>query len=126
MTFGDWDPDDALDHEPPAPEQVAYRLHALRMEVDALTGAANLPTWDELTPAEQQLGESMAGSLVTWLAEHDPDDPEQAARSLHNVRRYIASSRLPAWEDLDEDDRQIGVDLMSLILGWLRRQGAIA
>lgn len=123
-TFGDFDVDDALDHEPPAPEQVAYRLHDLRLELDVLAGAAALPTWDELTAPEQDLGLAIGTALVDWLVTHTPDAAD-AARSLHNVRRYIASSRLATWEELDADDRQIGIDLMGVIIAWLRRQGAL-
>lgn len=123
-TFGDLEPDDVFDLEPPAPEQVAYRLHSLRLEVDALAGAAELPTWDDLTAPEQALGLAIGTALVDWLVTHNPD-AEQAARSLHNVRRFIASSRLPAWEDLEPDDRALGVALMTLIIGWLQRQGAL-
>lgn len=124
--FGDFDVDDALDHEPPAPEQVTYRLHDLRREIDALAGAADLPTWDELTEPEQQLALALGDTIVGYIISAEPDEPEALARTLHNARRYIASSRLPAWEALDADDRQIGIDLMGLIIGWLRRQGALA
>lgn len=122
--FGDWDPDDAFDHEPPAPEQVAYRLHDLRLEVDALAGAADLPAWDELSAPEQSLALSIGAALVDWLVTHTPD-ATAAARSLHNVRRYIASSRLAPWEDLDDADRAVGVALMTLVIDWLRRQGGL-
>jgi hypothetical protein len=123
--FGDWDPDDSLDHEPPAPEQVAYRIHRLRSEIDALAGAAGLPTFDELEAPSQELALALGDTIVRYLVDHDPDDPELVARHLHEARRYVASSRLPPWEDLPPDDRAIGVDLMGLLIGWLRRQGAI-
>jgi hypothetical protein len=121
--FGDFDVDDAADHEPPAPEQVAYRLHDLRVEVDALAGAEE-PGWDDLTNPERSLALAIGVALVDWLVTHVPD-PVDAARALHNVRRYIATSRLPPWDDLDADDQAIGVALMSLIIDWLRRQGAL-
>ena len=122
--FGDFDPDDAFDTEPPDPEQVAFRLHRLRIEVDALAGASELPQWAELSEPEQRLGKSIGRALVDWLVTHQPT-PEHAAESLHNVRRYIASSALPPWADLPPDDRAIGIALMNLIINWLRRQGAI-
>jgi hypothetical protein len=122
--FGDFDVDDAWGIEPPDPEQVAYRLHLLRVEVDAYTNAIGLPTWDELTPDEQEIGLGVGAVVVDYLARHDPD-PVDAARSLHNVRRYWASSRLPLWNDLSAEDRTVGIDLMTLILTWLRRQGAL-
>ena len=63
--------------------------------------------------------------IVAYLVAHDTENPEGVARTLHNVRRYWASSRLAAWEDLPIADRTVGIELMALILGWLRRQGAI-
>lgn len=124
-TFGDFEEDDALDHEPPAPEQVTFRLHRLRTEIDALTGASDLPTFDELTAPEQQLALALGDTIVAYIVSHEPDEPEALARTLHNARRYVASSRLPAWEELPPDDRQIGIELMRLLIGWLARQGAL-
>lgn len=126
MTFGDYEIDDAFDHEPPAPEQVTYRLHSLRLEIDALAGASDLPTFDELTEPEQQLALALGDTIVAYIVAAEPDEPEALARTLHNARRYVASSRLPRWEDLSDDDRQVGIALMALIIGWLRRQGALA
>lgn len=124
--FGDFDVDDALDHEPPAPEQVTYKLHSIRREIDALTGAAELPTFDELSAGEQQLALALGETVVEYIIEAEPDRPDDLARTLHNARRYIASSRLDPWESLPADDRQVGIDLMALLIGWLRRQGALA
>ena len=123
--FGDYELADAYDREPPAPEQVAYKLHELRTLVDALAGDTDLPTWDQLTASEQDLGLSVGEVIVAHIVATDPDVPEHVARELHNVRRYWASSRLPPWEDLDADERQVGIDLMATIIGWLRRQGAL-
>jgi len=125
-TFGDFDVDDALDTEPPAPEQVAYRLHLLRAQVDAYRNAIGLPTWDELTPDEQEVGLGIGEVVVNYVVTHHAAGPEGLARTLHNVRRYWARSPLATWDQLKHDERAVGVDLMSLILGWLRRQGAIA
>jgi hypothetical protein len=125
IVFGDWEPDDSLDTEPPAPEQVAYKLHALRREIDALTGPEGL-TWDQLTIQEQQLGVAIGQAIVNYIVMADPDVPEDAARNLHNVRRFLASSTLPPWEDLSPDDRRVGIALMELIINWLQRQGALA
>lgn len=122
--FGDFDPDDAWDTEPPDPEQVAMRLHKLRLEVDALAGHAGLLTWDQLTPPERDLARSIGTSLVDWLVMH-PTDAEDAARSLHNVRRYLATTPLAPWEELSDDERSIGISLMQLIINWLKRQGAL-
>ena len=70
--FGDWDPLDSLDTEPPDPFQVAVKLQALRREAD----------------------------LSRRVDSHD-------------------------WDDLDADDREKLVAIMTKLIGWLRRQGAI-
>jgi hypothetical protein len=123
--FGDWELDDALDQEPADPDQVAVRLHRLRVEVDALAGAAGLPMWDDLSPDAQEFAVGIGKVIVDYLISHDPDDPEPVARHLHEARRYLATSPLPPWDDLAPDDRQIGIDLMAILLNWLRRQGAL-
>lgn len=60
--FGDFDADDALDHEPADPEQVARRLHRLRLE----RGRESVP-WDELTPAERLLLLGIVEDVLAWL-----------------------------------------------------------
>ena len=124
-TFGDWDAEDALDHEPADVEQVTFRLHRLRNEIDLLAGAHDLPTFDELPPESQEMALGIGDVIVRWIAEHEPDDPEAVARYLHDARRYVASSRLPTWDALSPDDRRVGIDLMALLIGWLQRQGAL-
>jgi hypothetical protein len=124
VTFGDFEDDDAFGTEPPDPEQVAVRLHELRVLVDELTGAAGLHTWNDLTDSERELAIGLGRSLVEWLLTHQPE-PEEAARALHNVRRYLATTPLPPWEELPKDDKRIGIDLMTLIIDWLRRQGGV-
>lgn len=122
--FGDYELDDVYDTAPPDPEQVAIKLHRLRLAVDQLAGAHNLYRWDDLTEPEQELARAIGKSLVDWLVTHDPQ-PVEAARSLHNVRRFIATSPLPEWDNLSDDERSIGIDLMTLIIRWLKRQGGI-
>lgn len=123
-TFGDFEPDDAIDHEPPAPEQVAYRLHELRREIDIIAGR-DPGAWDELTADEQTLALSIGETIVRWLMSHPHPTAAPLAESLHNVRRYLSHNVLPAWADLEPDHRQLAIDIMQLILDWLRRQGAI-
>jgi hypothetical protein len=123
--FGDYEDDDAFDREPADPEQVSFRLHRLRIEVDALAGSEDLPTFDELEPESQALALSIGDAIVDYIRTHEPDRPDELARHLHEARRYVASSRLARWEDLPEDDRAVGVALMSLLIGWLARQGAL-
>lgn len=124
-TFGDWDDDDAFDIEPPDEEQVTYKLHGLRHELDVLAGGRGVPTWDELTLGERDMARGVGGVIVRYILDHEPEEPEQLARTLHNARRFVATTPLPAWEDIDLDDRRVGIDLMSVILGWLERQGAL-
>ena len=106
----------------PDDEQVARRLHELREYLDALVGR-NVAPYDALTPAEQQLATSVGGVIVRWIATHEPDDAEAAARSLHDVRRYWSRGALDAWDDLTEDERAIGIEVMRRIIEWLQREG---
>lgn len=124
-TFGDWDAEDAFDTEPPDDEQVTYKLHDLRLALDQLAGSHELLTWDELTENEQAMALGIGRMIVDYIVRHEPEIPEQLARTLHNARRFVATSRLPEWEQLDDDDRAIGTALMSAILDWLERQGAL-
>jgi hypothetical protein len=123
--FGDFDIDDAWGTEPPDEEQVTYKLHELRLALDALAGAHDLPRWDDLDDGAQQMARGIAAVIVRYIVEREPETAADLARTLHNARRYVATSPLPPWDDLAPDDRQIGVDLMRLILEWLRRQGAL-
>jgi hypothetical protein len=61
-TFGDFDEDDALDTEPADPEQVARRLHRLRM-----ARGFEIGEWDRL--GEPERGELIAivAELLAWL-----------------------------------------------------------
>ena len=60
-TVGDWDPADALGHEPADPEQVAAELHRLR----AAHGLETVP-WEQ---AHQGALVAVAAALLTWLRE---------------------------------------------------------
>lgn len=64
MTFGDFDPDDALDHEPPDPEAVAAHLHELR----AAYGLEDVG-WDDLDERHRLLLVSIVAALLHAL--HD-------------------------------------------------------
>jgi hypothetical protein len=123
--FGDWEPDDAYDREPPDDEQVTYKLHELRIALDQLAGEQGLARWDDLDEDSQAMALGIGRMIVRYIVEREPEDPDELARTLHNARRFVATSRLPEWEQLDADDRAVGVALMSTILDWLRRQGAL-
>lgn len=123
--FGDDDPADVYaPGAPPAPEQVAYRLHELRAYLGALTGTELVP-FDELTGPEQTLALAVGAVVVAWLVETDPDEPERAAEHLHNVRRYW-SPALPSWAELPADHRAVAVDLLAAVIDWLAAEGALA
>jgi len=123
--FGDFDIDDAWGIEPPDEEQVTYRLHELRLALDDLVGSHDLARWDDLTPGEQAMARGIGQMIVRYIIDHEPEDATELARTLHNARRFVATTPLPAWDDLNADDRQIGIDIMQIILDWLRRQGAL-
>jgi hypothetical protein len=123
--FGDFDPDDAWALEPPDPEQVTYRLHHLRAELDLLAAGRDVPTWDQLDPDAQAMALGIGQAVVAYIVEREPEDAASLARTLHDARRYVATSPLPPWDELPADDRQVGIDLMQTILDWLARQGAL-
>jgi hypothetical protein len=60
--FGDFDPDDALDHEPPDPVQVAIKLHRYTREFDP-----DIPDWDDLSDEEKAIGIAVMLRLISWL-----------------------------------------------------------
>lgn len=123
--FGDWDPADAFDHEPPDEEQVTFKLHSLRRELDVLAGGRGLPTWDDLTPGERDMASGIGRVIVKYILDHEPEDAESLARTLHNARRYVATTPLPPWDEVNPDDRAVGRELMQTVLDWLARQGAL-
>ena len=52
-----------------------------------------------------------------------PADPEQVARKLHRIRReYGQETR--TWDELDDGGRAVRIAVITLLLRWLRRQGA--
>ena len=123
--FEDWEPDDSLDLEPPDPEQVTYKLHQLRVALDELAGEHNLPQWDDLDPNSQWMARGIGQMIVQYILDREPETAEELARTLHNARRFVATTPLPEWDDLSPDERAVGVALMGAILDWLRRQGAL-
>jgi hypothetical protein len=60
--FGDFDDDDALDTEPADPEQVARKLHRLR-----LAEALEERRWEELDLAERTVRILILVRLLAWL-----------------------------------------------------------
>lgn len=60
--FGDFDEDDALDTEPPDPDQVARKLHRLRA-AEGLEDRA----WDDLDYSERGRRTQLMAVLLMWL-----------------------------------------------------------
>ena len=60
--FGDFDEDDALDTEPADPEQVARKLHRLRM-----ARGFELGEWDRLGEPERSELVAIVAALLAWL-----------------------------------------------------------
>ncbi len=54
----------------------------------------------------------------------EPADPEQTAIKLHALRRErgLETGR---WDDLEDWQRAVRVELVAVLLAWLRRQGAL-
>lgn len=61
-SFGDFDPDDALDHEPADPEQVARKLIQLQIR----HGVETVP-WDEMSAERRALRVYVVASLLEWM-----------------------------------------------------------
>lgn len=62
MTFGDFDPADAVDVEPADPEQVAVKLQALR-----LAHGFTSTRWRDLTDAQRAARIALVAALLAWL-----------------------------------------------------------
>lgn len=123
--FGDIDTADAWDADATiAPEQVTYRLHGLRVEVDELAGRA-AERWEQLTGPERDLALAIGEVVVSWIAQRGRavNNPAVLAESLHNTRVWMARGLIAEWDDLPPDHRQIGIDLMTLVVEWLEREG---
>jgi hypothetical protein len=55
--------------------------------------------------------------------DHEPADPEQVARRLFQLRRR-EGFEIGTWEDLNDGDRGSLVQIVTVLLAWLRRQGS--
>jgi len=55
---------------------------------------------------------------------HEPADPEQVARKLHQLRRREALESHD-WDDLDLAEQTLLILVAAAVLRWLIRQGAL-
>lgn len=55
--------------------------------------------------------------------DHEPADPEQVARRIHELR-LREGFEIVAWQDLPAADRGALIQIVVVVLAWLRRQGA--
>ena len=108
------------------PDQVARRLHELRVVLEAVAGGDVLAEWDDLPADDRALGRSFGAAIVEWLVTTDPDTPDRLARRLHDVRRAMSGGVIRPWDDLAEDERAVAVALMAALIDWLTREGTIA
>ena len=60
--FGDFDHDDAFDNEPADPEQVAIKLHKLRVE----NGLESIP-WEEFSHSRRSTMILVVAALLAWM-----------------------------------------------------------
>lgn len=115
--FGDIELADAWDLERRiAPEQLAMRLHRLRVEVDALAGHVT-PDWEDVDPDDRDEATAVAVDVVAFVFMREPDNPALLAEHIHE------SSNGRPWSALTDDERQIAIDLTILLLEWLEREG---
>lgn len=61
-SFGDYDDSDAVDTEPPDPEQVARKLHRIRERE-----GFEIADWDHLEPGERLALIAIIARLFAWL-----------------------------------------------------------
>ena len=119
--FGDIERADTFDADPTiAPEQVAYRLHALRVIVQFLAGRF-LERWSQLGDDERDDALAVGAAVARYVHEREPDNPAVLAEMVHDFRVSREGGR--TWDDLAGDERQIAIDLLDLVLDWLEKEG---
>ena len=116
-TFGDieradtWDADATI-----APEQVAYRLHRIRQQIEVLVGRPTV-RFRDLSDQDQTRLMHFGELLASQLRTKEPDNPALIAQTIHD----ILDER--KWDALTGDERQIAVDIIDLIVTWLNKEG---
>lgn len=120
-TFGDFETDDAIDNEPAAPEQVAYRIHRYVRYLDQLAGHDPGEFFD-LTDDEQDDAMLVAEAVVDWVHTHASTFRPMLARFIHDARAELDD--LPDYDDLAGPERELAEALGRGLADWLIRQGA--
>jgi hypothetical protein len=119
--FQDFEADDALDHAPPAPEQVAYRIHRIRRYLSRLAGN-DIGDFFDMTDEEQTHALQVGEDIVAFVTSHDPSERAKLARVIHEAR--AEQDDLPTWAELDESSRAVAEALAKVLAEWLIREGA--
>lgn len=57
------------------------------------------------------------------VIDHEPADPEQVARRIHELRLREGFEMTP-WEHLNAAERGVLIQIIVVLLAWLRRQGS--
>ena len=122
--FGDIELEDLWDNEPPAPEQVAYRIHESRLLFAHLTDDDSIADFFDLPEEEQEAGLVVGEFTVAWISEHPLSEAPRLAEHLHEVQRFLSTDRIPAWESLTEDQRVVGASIGAHIADWLGLEGS--
>lgn len=120
--FGDLELADVFDTAPPAPDQVAYRIHRIRRYLDRLAGTDPGDFFD-MTRREQDRAFDVADDIVTWVADHAPTLRADLPRAVHEFY-FALDPSVPAWDDLAPDLVTVAEAIARELADWLIRQGA--
>jgi hypothetical protein len=121
LDFGDFEADDAFDHAPPDPFQVAMRIHRIRRYLSQLAGD-DIGDFFAMSEDEQAHAITVGEDIVAWVITHDPNQKAQLARIIHESRAY--QEQLPPWAALDPTRRAIAEAIAKVLGDWLIREGA--
>ena len=123
---GVYDDGEAWDDTPDIdPLQVGIRLHELRIRIEELAGVPATEFF-ELSEDGQTLAAAFGQTLVAFFMDRPKSSAAEMAETIHNVRRFFAAllgQRITAWDDLEEEQRDLSVSISQEIIDWLRREG---
>lgn len=107
------------------PMQVGIRLHELRVAIEELAGVDPQMYWD-LSQSERVLCDSIGEAIAEHFIANPAENAVAMARSIHNVRAYLAElfgDGLIPWEELEADQRDLGIRISQEIIDWLKKEG---